>query len=813
MVPERECAHLLAVQVFGRCGQTEEAATQMQILRRAVSEQCGGRLSAKAERVASGLNEPFCLDGSASATGVRFPSVAFPDPIFGREDQIRFILDCLDPVEGEKRLVTTLGMGGIGKTHLLRCACRRLRDAYRGQVAFIDLADVDDANVVPSVILRALSLRCPPTDDPIARLARSLGGAPVLLALDNLEQFNEAIGPLVRRLMVEIPNLRILAGSRIPLNVQDECRLNLTPLTLPEESAGGGEAKESPAMQLFLNAIEADRMGATVRNEDLPIVSNIVRRLEGVPLGMQLAASRLRTLGPAALLQDLDEGLSRLVNRRGDVPERHRSIRNALTGSFDQLRPSLRGELASLAVFRGGWTLEAAKEVCGIIDPAETMDQLVDAALIYVSTDGPPIRYRMLETIRELQQRLVNWLVDRSQSVAEELVNDAIRAEFDRVEPETDNLREALRYALDHDPESAFILGGNFASYWILRTSGYEPQRFYADLFNRHGGHSFSPSVLRASYGHALNVHFHQTRNSTHVFERTLNIGREIGDLSCEIKVRVIQANYLLGRARFLDVQAELGEIDRFIEAHGSFSSDGFVRRLKGICLYFQGDLEASIEHLKAAVEWFSARGEFNYQTRTRMMLAYAAIDLGDLELAERTFAGVFERAREVRLGTLIPGIGCVLGRIAMAMGRHEEAEFEFKRSHRAWQEMGSPFQEAELLNSLGRNYLYQGRLHEAKQCFGEAAALWSAGDFSFNASVALFGMAKVQFLSGEAVRAARLLAVAKREFQSARTMQIRFHTAFAEGLETDLLGVLGMDSLDPSNLTLSEAIRLGQLS
>ncbi|AIE84178.1 BTAD domain-containing putative transcriptional regulator [Fimbriimonas ginsengisoli] len=819
MVPEREGAHLLAVRALEDLGHRADALSQFDILRSIVKDRRGGRLSTNAEGVAASL-VPTRAD---PAVGLRFQFPAPVEPLYGRDVQLQQVVERLDPSNPEIRLLSILGMGGIGKTHLLRHSCSRLSSPYSGRVAFVDLSDLDDSSLVPTTILHSLGLGYAPTDDPTTRLIRVLSTAPVLLALDNLEQFGPAIAPLLRRLLSEVPALRILAGSRVALQISGEYRLTLPPLPLPHESAERQEAETSPAMRLFLKAVEADQIGPGLRREDWPTISNIVRRMEGVPLGLQLAASRMRTLGPATLLQDLDEGLNLLVNRREDAPERHRSLRNAVVGSFSYLDPKLREALASLSVFRGGWTLDAAEQVCGIADPTRTMERLIDASLVYIATEGPRIRFRMLETIREhaielldenksdlLKQRVVAWLVDRSHLVASELVGDAVRQEIDRLVPEIDNLREALTYSLDHDIESALIFGGNLPSFWLYRTNGYEAHQFYIQLFERCGDAPPSPPLLRAAYGYALIAHFLQTPNRPEVYERGLSIGRQIGNLSYEVKLRVFQAFFAQNSIQYDECRAILEGIDRFVEENDAFESAGFVDRIKGMFLHYQGQPELAIKHFRDATSWFNSRGELFYQVRTRVNFALAALDASDIDLAQAVLAGLDEQAAEIGFTLLVPAIAVAQGRTDLLRGRLDQAVSAFEKSISGWQEMGSTFQEGDVWTALGRTYLEQGRLAEANAAFGNSARLWKTG-YPVALAVALCGLAAVQYRIGEPARAARMLAVTRREWADAGAKLIPFHAEFANRLEADLLSTLGIEALETPTLTLEEAVLLGR--
>lgn len=827
IVPDREAAHLLAILCLRDLGHAEDALTQAQVLRRTILRERGGRLSPAAERIVN----PEPIDRTDAHVGLRFEAPEPVEPIFGREESLRWVLSHLSPSDPAIRLVTVTGMGGVGKTHLLRHACRELAAGFDGRVAFVDLSNLSEAAGVPTAILRTLGLTNVATDDPVRQLSRVLGAAPAVLSLDNLEQFGGAMAPVIRRLLDEIPALRILAGSRIPINASGERRLPLAPLALPDESAAAEEAMKSPAMELFLHLISTDRSNGKRLPAEDPILANIVRRLEGVPLGLQLAASRMRTLGATALLKDLDEGLSRLVNRREDAPARHHSMRTAVAESFDTLGPKLKAAMASLSIFRGGWTIESAECVCEIRNTEETMARLDDASLILVETRGGGIRFRMLETIREhahsllgeprsleLRDRFVAWMVGRSRDVGYELVDREAKAEFERLEPEMDNLREALRYSLVHYPEAAFELAANLSSFWMFCTNGFEAYQFYRQLFLRQALHPDSSTLLRAAYGHALIAQFVGAADRVLICDRAIRVGRAMGDRSMEIKLRVFQAFTAQDEIRYADCLAYFEEIDQFIAQHGSFESDAFVFRIKGFFILYQGDPGQAIRYYRRAISWFASRGEIFFHTRCRIDLAVAAIDIGDLDLAEAALTGLLDMAYEIRFPWLVALIDGCLGVVAFKRGRYREAITQMERSLRGWQEIGSPYHTGDQWNNLGRVYLREKLLEEAKAAFANAAETWAGDGMPVAVSVAVYGLAATQLEHGDPERAARMFAAGRREFVRAGAKIIRYHMDFIDDLAARLKVAVPhfadlCDGSDELALTLDEAIRLGSVA
>jgi len=744
---------------------------------------------------------------------VRYPL----EPLFGREEELVLIQEKL---KGPTRLLSILGMGGIGKSHLLRHAAAKLAPDFDNRVVLIDLSDQTDAGLIPATILQALGLGYSLTGDPASRLIRVLANAPTLLILDNLEQFGGTVTPVVKRLLEGSATVRILAGSRIPLNIGGEFKFALNPLAMPGESANRCEAESSPAMQLFLNW--AGSSGAQIKDPDWPAVSNIVRRLEGIPLGLQLAASRLRSTGSQDLLSELEAGLDRLVSWRADSPPRHRSIRNALAGSLDVLPENLRSALASLAIFRGGWTLESARRVCGIDHVEETMERLLDASLIQVLHDTSPRRFRMLETIREyslellsparakeLRRALVAWLIERSERVAFELVTQPVVEEIDRMEPELDNLREGLRFAMEEDPDAAFVLGGNCLSLWLNRTSGFEAANFYRDLFRRHGERAPSKAMLAARYAHAVMLHYLRSDDRAEVYARTIELGRTLEDRTYALKMLALEVFYFQNEVDYAGCRMKLREIDAFVAEHGWLDSEGFVLRSRGNFLHHQSEFAASLADLQASERWFRAKGELFFHARARQNMAFMALDMGDLKLARTALDGLMETARALRFSSFIPLISASLGRLAFEDSNFDEAAAQFSESLRLWTELGDPFHIADQKCNLGRTRLAQNRVDEAFDLFRASALSWQEHGFPMGVCTSMFAIAEIYLRHGDAGRAAQIFRSSRYQGDQAKAKFIVWTEDFAQAVERDLCAALGDDWLKEPPLSVRESLDL----
>jgi predicted ATPase/class 3 adenylate cyclase len=329
------------------------------------------------------------------------------DSFVGREPELRDLAKAL----AEHRLVTVTGPGGSGKTRLAVQVAREQADTSSSEqdgdqlIAFVDLAPLSDPGLLPERLAAGLGVRLQP-DRPMAEaIGSALGGRGVLLVADNCEQL-PTVGQMVGDLLVHAAGVRVLATSREPLRVPGEQEFPLRPLPVPD-AAGDSEGAfvlQSPAVRLLADRAAATDPDFAVADSNAATVAAICRRLDGLPLAIELCAPWLRTLGPDALLAQLARPMQLLAQPGSARPDRHRTLRAAIDWSYRRLSGDEQTLLGSLAVFAGGGDLDAVTRVCapdlrGPLLPA--LAGLVEKNLLdRVSADGSP-RYRLLETIRE----------------------------------------------------------------------------------------------------------------------------------------------------------------------------------------------------------------------------------------------------------------------------------------------------------------------------------------------------------------------------------------------------------------------------
>jgi predicted ATPase len=320
-------------------------------------------------------------------------------PILGRDDEI----DALSTlIAGDRaRLITLTGPGGVGKTRLALEVAASCREHFSGSVFFVPLAAVEDAARVPIAVARALRVNPAGKESEVDAIHEFFGGRRALLVLDNFEQVAEA-APLVTELLSSCPGLAALVTSRAVLRLGGEHEFPVDPLGVPAD--GQSESlSEYESVRLFGTRARAARPDFRVDDENVAAVAEICRRLDGLPLAIELAAARIKLLPPDILLERLGAGLQ-LGRGPRDAPVRHQALRNAVLWSYELLTREEKELFARLGVFAGRFTLEAVEAICtspGVPDAVEALSSLIEKSLVRGDPAGPTPGFQMLRTIRQ----------------------------------------------------------------------------------------------------------------------------------------------------------------------------------------------------------------------------------------------------------------------------------------------------------------------------------------------------------------------------------------------------------------------------
>jgi predicted ATPase/DNA-binding winged helix-turn-helix (wHTH) protein len=300
-----------------------------------------------------------------------------------------------------RRLVTIVGPGGVGKTTVAIESANQLRDVYPDGVRFVELAPIAAPSALPTAVAAALALEGG-SMDALANIEEHLRHKRVLLLVDNCEHLVDEVVLLAERLLRRLPGLRILATSREPLRAAGESVLRLPPLELPSsrEPLTAAEAVRFPAIQLFCERATASVHTFELRDADVPVVMEICRRLDCLPLAIELAAARVSQLGVRGVCASLDDWLG--LSTRGQRPalSRHRSLRATFDWSYGILSPAEQVALCRLAALGKKFDIDTATEVISLPNPLTLLADLAAKSFLCVHLDGDRVLYEMLDTVR-----------------------------------------------------------------------------------------------------------------------------------------------------------------------------------------------------------------------------------------------------------------------------------------------------------------------------------------------------------------------------------------------------------------------------
>jgi predicted ATPase/class 3 adenylate cyclase len=608
----------------------------------------------------------------------------------GREDDVAE----LDALLDDHRLVTVTGPGGTGKTRLaLRVAAGRL-ERHDG-VFFVDLSAVREPGLIVPAIAGALKVRDEPSVALEESLLQRLGDTTTLLVLDNFEQLVEG-SSVVGTFLDRAPGVTVVATSRVALRLAGEQEYRVDPLSLPDHSAEAPEAlMSSEAVTLFVERVAAIRKGFAVTPENAAAIAQIVARLDGLPLALELAATKLRILDVSDLAGRLERRLPMLTGGARDAPERQRTLAETIRWSEESLAADERALFARLSVFSGGFRTAAAEEVCAegadVLDP---LGSLVDASLLRraESPDGS-LRFSMLETIREyalgrfaeapaseraaIQRRHAIYVRDLAERAEPHLTDEQQLRWFAHLEEEHENVRTALDRAERASDADDLAVGLRTAAaiwrFWQQRGHTAEGRDRLARLLKHAAGRRDAARALALGALGGIDYWLNDYAAMTAEYEEAASIAEELRDrrILAQALFNLSFVPTVGGHPQdatpILERCLEIADLDDARLRGQVLFSIGFLRMIAGDAVGATEPFERAIELLRGANQTFAA-------CESLEALAGVRLAQGDFDGAVRDLSAATELAIGSQNPLLIALSTFAHALLANASGRFERA-------------------------------------------------------------------------------------------------------------------------------------------
>ena len=742
---------MLALYRDGRQAEALEAFGQA---RRVLAEQLGVEPGPRLQRLQAAI---LAHDPALASVPVAVaPQGRLPAPVtslVGRQQALAEVAELV----GRHRLVTLIGPPGVGKSRLALAAALAVQHDFAGGVWFVELARAGRPADVARVVARTLDVRgATPSRDPLARVVQRLRQADVLLVLDGCEPVAGEAARVAAGVLAECPGVRMLTTSREVLHLEGEVRFVVAPLAVPAAGADPRQLAASESVRLFLERASASRPGLPLTEDNIALAAEICRRLDGLPLAIELAAARVSVLGLREILSALESRRPLFVDARDRraVPQRY--LRTVVAWSYDLLHADEKALLHQLAVFRGGAPLSAvvATAARGQLDAVrvtQLLGALVDKSILTASFPDGGARYDLLDTVREYA---LERLAEAGSLGAAQLghaeyfatVADAVRAELRgpdwlactrRLELEHDNLWAALAYARDApDPAIAVRLGAGLGWYFALAERVSE-------------GRSFLEAALASASADAP-------------------VGKRIELLAFLC--------YLATEELDLDAAIDLGERALAVAAAGPAPSESALARVTlSLALALSGDDERAAALAEEARAGYGAAGDHWGVAASSLVRAEGAVHAGDVSTVASMTAEIVRHSEAI--GYDVFRVPAMLIEAWIAERRNEPGATEdaYRRALELAARIGFEDHVSFALAQLGSDALTRGDTRQAEELCRQALVTAEAASASWLAAHARVQLAHALEAAGDADSAETLYGtVVEWSSQTPRPRQVR---------------------------------------
>jgi non-specific serine/threonine protein kinase len=706
----------------------------------------------------------------------------------------------------------------VGKTRVALAVAEDVADAFADGVVFVALAPIRDPDLIPSAVAQALGVHEVGQQTLIERIAVAIGQRRMLLVLDNFEHVTTA-APLATDLLEACPRLTVLATSRIVLHLTGEHVVLVPPLGLadPQHLPPLTQSLGIESIRLFVERAREARADFALTEGNAPAIAAVCARLDGLPLAIELAAARVRVLSPAALLAQLEQRLRLLTGGPRDAPVRQQTMRDTIAWSYDLLEPEVQRSFERLAVFVGGWTLEAADAVCGPDGNAiERLSTLVDASLVrQTEVADVSVRFDMLETIREfaqeqlersggsddIRQRYAAFFLSMAERFRHLMEHTSDWSMFAQLDRERENVRSALGWAVaEGHAELALRIASCMFSYWAHRNLA-EGRRWLEAALGVPGAAADGARVRALHDAAELAAWAGDAERADDLFQEALAAYQAREDVAGLAELEAAYAGYIYD---YVDPARAVRMWEAALATFRMLGDQGQIARIVnnlGVAAIIAGDADTAeplFEECLALVEAHGLRP--SHRMRAQSNLGWVARVRGDGLLAwQRTREALviiqrYGSAREI--GGTFKELGCA----ALLLHQGDAAARLFGIGGRLQSEYGWALTNDEVLDF--QRYIDAGRAQVGDDAWasgldeGRAMSTEAAFDYalSLDPVAALVPAADPSpLLSRRETEVLRLLADGKSNQEIAAALFISPHTAAHH--VGSILNKLGLDS------------------
>jgi predicted ATPase len=767
--PLDEASHRQLMQVYMQAGQHNAALKQYQACEQLLRKELGIDPQPETRELYKKIRKrdikPARVEKSTQST---LPPHNLPlqlSSFIGREKEQKDIAKLVV----RNRLVTLVGTGGIGKTSMALQVGHRLLKEYPDGVWFVALDSLSDPALVPQTVAAVFDVR-ERADRPIFELlTQALSTKTLLLILDNSEHLLDACAQLITALLQACPNLKILATSREALAMAGEAIYRIPSLSVPEHKKLSLEKlSEYEAVRMFAERAALVQSIFQLTEKNIRAVAAICRKVDGIPLAIELAAARVNILQVDEILHQLEESFQLLANQSRTTSSRHQTLQASMDWSWGLLDEVERVFLRQLSIFAGGWTLEAAQAVCDG-NVLELTSALVKKSLIVVQQTRRGTRYRFHEIVREYASRkliesgdknkLHTWHLGYFLGLAEqaelELRGPSLVDWMERLNEERNNFRIALHWADKIDVEAGLYLSSRLMRYWESANLP-EGRRWLENFINKPESKDFP--LARA---HALNTYswlltwLQQFERAFSVAEESLALFRAAGEWRGQVDVLISLENMY----QFKDDITTALRLGRQALALAESLDDRW--RQANALLYLgwnYHNLEQRFGYWEKAIRLYREVGDQITLANLLGLLGQFRVLHGDFELGEKCVNEALLLWQANQRANIWDNPRVTRGLIAMMKGEYEQAETLVREVMSSAQERGNRMSYLWAQVRLGHILLRSGNLRESHELLAETAQNFGKDGYTIGAIFALEGMAELFVAVGKVQYAARLI-------------------------------------------------------